>query len=243
MTDRAVRLSRIRVALLVMSIGACAALPSFASDEMMDAPWYSQILLDRVEYADGGEGAALQWGARAWLGGDYRRLWLKSEGSGAGHGRARHADVQLLYGALLSQYWDVQAGIRYEQVSTAARSYAVLGLHGLAPYWFEVDAAAFIGERGAFSARLEAEQDWLITQRLILQPRLETTFAACGDADTGVSHGIGKVDIELRLRYEIVREFAPYLGVVWEHGSYAAGDLDKGGGGAISLVAGIRAWF
>src|SRR3569833_3458423 len=153
---------------------------------MMDAPWYSQRLFDRVEYADGGEGAALQGSARAGLGGDYRRLWLKSEGCGAGHGRARHADVQLLHGALLSQYWDVQAGIRYEQVSTAARSYAVLGLHGLAPYWIEVNAAAFIGERGAFSARLEAEQDWLLTQRLILQPRLETTFAACGDADTGV---------------------------------------------------------
>ena len=136
----------------------------------------------------------------------------------------------------------MQAGIRYDIKPNPSRSYAVIGLQGVAPYWFEVDVAVFLSNKGDLSARLEAEYELRLTQRLLLQPRLELNLAASDDDAIGVGAGLSTAQAGLRLRYEITREFAPYVGVSWSRafGETADRATDPR---RTSFVAGLRFWF
>ena len=181
-----------------------------------------------------------------WYGGDIDRLWIKSAGEGEFDGAVERAEVQALWSRAISPFFDVQAGVRYDVRPDPERAYLVLGVQGLAPYWFEVDGALFVSHRGDITARLEGEYDQRITQRLILQPRVELELALQDVPALGIGSGLSNAEAGLRLRYEIVPEFAPYVGVQYERAfgdtarfSRAAGE-DVGGW---SLVMGVRAWF
>lgn len=216
-----------------------------AAEEMAHAQWYSLVMLDRFELRLHDGAGSLHWDAHAWVGGDNHRLWLRLDGSRTDN-QVDDTEVQLLYSRPISPFWDVQAGLRHDDTPLGARSHAVLGLHGLAPYWVEVDAAAFVSEQGAWSARIEAEQDWLITQRLIVQPRVETALAARDDQEAGIGRGVNEVKLELRLRYEIRREIAPYLGVTWRRLLGETAGLARQAGAAddeAAVVAGLRLWY
>jgi len=214
---------------------------------MHGAQWNYLVLGERFEYhSNGGEPVAV-WEGQGWLGGDVQRLWIKTEGEYASEdSRFEDAEIQALYSRAISPFWDLQAGLRYDITPNPSRTHAVVSLQGLARYWFEVDGALFLSDKGDFSTRLEAEYEFRLTQRLILQPRIELNAAFSDDAATGVGSGLSTADAGLRLRYEFKREFAPYLGVSW---SRAFGDTrsfrraEGEGSNQWSFVAGLRFWF
>ena len=153
--------------------------------------------------------------------------------------------MQALWSRAISPFWDLQAGVRYD-LEPKGRTHAAIGVQGLAPYWFEVDAAAFISHKGDITARTEVEYDLLLTQRLILQPRAEIEASAQDIEEIGIASGLTGFDLGLRLRYEIEREFAPYLGVEWQKALGGTADLTEAEGGdsdKIAIIAGVRAWF
>lgn len=223
-----------------------AALRPAAAEEMLDEKVFSLLLIDRLEYRWHEGVNTAHWNAQAWIGGDYNRIWFKSDGIKSVNGAVEEAEAQLLYSRLITPFWDLQAGVRYDDKPRPSRNYAVLGLQGLAPYWLEVGAAAFISEKGKLSARIEAEQDLLLSQRVILQPRFETNLAVHKEPELGVGQGVNDVDLALRLRYEIRREFAPYVGISWRRKLGSTASLARVSGQDVddlAVVAGIRFWF
>ncbi|MBX7496913.1 copper resistance protein B [Qipengyuania sp. 6B39] len=200
---------------------------------------------DRLEYRarDGADGYL--WDVQGWYGGDIDKFWFKSEGEGAFGEDVEDAEVQGLWSHAIGPWWDLQAGVR-QDLTGPERTHAVIGLQGLAPYLFEIDAAAFVSTKGDVTARIEAELDQRITQRLILQPRVEVALSAQDIPELGVGAGLDHLEAGLRLRYEIVPEFAPYIGVdqEWKVGQSADyARLDGEDTATTSFVAGVRFWF
>lgn len=205
-----------------------------------------KVLADRLEYRlqDGRDGYA--WDVQGWYGGDADKLWLKSEGEGAFRDKPESAEVQALWSHAIGPFFDLQAGIRYDFRPDPERGHLVLGVQGLAPYKFELDAAAFLSEEGDLTARLEAEYDQRLTQQLILQPRIEADIAAQDVPELGIGSGLSSIEAGLRLRYEIAPEFAPYVGVEWERKIGATADFARTASEEVELsraVIGLRAWF
>lgn len=185
------------------------------------------------------------WDIQGYYGTPTERLWFKSEGEGEFGSKPEDAEVQALYAKAFMPFWDLQAGIR-QDIAGPDTTHAVIGVQGLAPYMFEVDAALFLSHRGDLTARIEAEIDQRITQRLILQPRIELNLAAQDIPQLGIGAGLDQIEVGARLRYEIRREFAPYIGVEqsWRTGNSADFARLRGEDpSATSLVAGIRFWF
>ena len=204
------------------------------------------VLIDQLEarIQNGRDGYA--WDGQAWYGGATDRLWIKTEGEGEFGRSPERAEVQALWSRALDPWFNLQAGVRYDFRPDPERGYLVLGIQGLAPYWFEVEGALFLSERGDLSARFEGEYDLRITQRLILQPRLELDLAAQNDRATRIGSGLSSAEAGLRLRYEIVPEVAPYLGVQYGRAFGNTADFRRAAGeevGGWSLLLGVRAWF
>lgn len=206
----------------------------------------SVVILDRLE-ATFGEGAdGYVWDAQGWYGGDINRFWWKSEGEGDIGGELERGEIEALYSRAFTPYFDFQAGVRQRYTPEADRTDLVVGVQGLAPYWFEVDVAAFLSNEGELSARAEAEYDLRLTQRLILQPRAEVDFSAEDVPELAIGSGVTSAELGVRLRYEIRREFAPYVGVEWSSSFGDTRDHIKARGDDpedARLVLGIRAWF
>lgn len=206
----------------------------------------SKILIDRIEWANrsGKDGYALD--AQAWWGGDIDKVWLKGEGEGAFGEDAENVEVQALWSHAIDPWFDLQLGVRHDFAPSTGRTYLVAGVQGLAPYWFEVDVAAFLSSKGELSARAEAEYDLRITQRLILQPRVELELAAQDMPELRVGSGLSAGELGLRLRYEFQRQFAPYAGVQYEHAFGDTADFRRTEGEGAhgwSFLLGVRAWF
>ena len=185
------------------------------------------------------------WDVRGWIGGDYERLWFKTQGDDLLDGPVETAELQLRYSRLVTAFWELAVGVRYD-IEPEPRGFAVFAAHGLAPFLYEVDADAFISEDGDVSARIEIEYPILITQRLVLQPALELDFAVQEVEEIGVGPGLSQIELGLRLRYEIVRELAPYVGFVWERKVGRTADLARRRGEDFDVpafVAGVRFWF
>lgn len=207
-------------------------------------------LFDLLEYQRIGSVNALGWDVLSWRGGDKRRLWFKSEGELNFASRlGGQADLQLLYGKLISPFFDLQIGGRveqhYERGSSPKRVFAVVALQGLAPGAFEVEPALFVSNKGKVSGRFTASLALYQTQRLILQPRFETEFAMQRDLEFGVEGGINDVAFGLRLRYEISRRFAPYFGISyqWSLGATRSRVLREGGApNEFQFIGGVRTW-
>ena len=204
------------------------------------------VMGDRLEWQDTGGDGTLLWDAQGWYGGDLNKLYIKTEGEfSVEEDEIEGAEVQVLYSRAISPFWDVQAGIRYD-LEPKGRTYAVLGVQGLAPYWFEVDTAAFLSSEGDLSASLEAEYELRFSQRLTLQPRVEVAVSAQDVPELGTGAGLVAVEPGVRLRYEIRREFAPYMGVEWQKQFGDTADFTRADGGdpdKIVGVIGLRAWF
>lgn len=206
----------------------------------------SRFRAERLEvgFADGEESYA--WEVDFFYGEPLDRLWLKTEGEGAFGGELEHGEVQALWGHAISPFFDLQAGVRYDFTPDPERAHLALGVQGLAPYWIEVDAAAFLSDEGELTARIEAEHDLRITQRLILQPLVEIALSAQDITELGVGAGLSATEAGLRLRYEIVPEFAPYVGVEWEQAYGRTAAFREAAGedsGSVRAVAGVRIWF
>lgn len=207
---------------------------------------YSQVMFDIAEYQvrDGRDG--FRWSAEGWFGGDINRFVIKSEGSGGFGEGVDDAEIQALYSRAIGPYFNLQTGVRYDIEPNPSRTYATIGFEGLAPYWFEVEGALFLSDKGDVLGRLEGYYDQRITQRLILQPRAEFNLAAQDVPENGIGSGLSDLELGLRLRYEIAREFAPYVGVSWDRKLGDTADFARAAGedpSSTSFVLGVRAWF
>lgn len=222
-----------------------AAFPALHAHAMEHAPAINNyVLIDRLEgwQRDGHDGQA--WEAQGWIGSDLNRFWLRTEGEREA-GRTADAQLELLYGRSVSPWWDVVAGVRHDFKPGDARDWAAFGVQGMAPYKFEVAATAYATD-GQFAATVEAEYDVLLTNRLILQPRIEARLSAQEDREYLEGKGLNSVEASLRLRYEITRRFAPYIGV--SHGRLFGdtAELHEQAGETTRethFVAGVRFWF
>ena len=216
-----------------------------------DQTLYSLALLDLFEVAPAASGVPARLEGFYRIGNDYTKFYLKGEGEGEGliSDAEGEVEVQALYSRLVTEYFEAQAGVRLDTEfgdgDVRARPQLVVGLEGLAPYFFEVEPALFVSYKGDLSARLEGSYDLLITQRLVLQPEAEVNLALQRVEDWGVGAGLNDVEIGLRLRYEIRREIAPYVGVSWLNRFGDAADFARAEGGEASealVVFGLRLW-
>jgi copper resistance protein B len=224
------------------------ALPGPRELVLADEHTFGAVLFDRLEYSDGissGVGSAGQYSMQAWYGLDYDRLVVKAEGELVDNS-VQESETQLLWGHAISTFWDSQLGVKFDTAEGPSRQWLALGVKGLAPYWFEVDANFYVGSQGRVAFSVEAEYELLITQRLILQPRVAVTAYSKNDIKNGVGKGLSSVTAGLRLRYEFSRKFAPYLGLEWtgQYGNTAdLATLEGKPTRQTQVVAGARFWF
>ena len=211
------------------------------AEEHGGMPWSkAELELAEANPASGG----YAWQARASIGGDINRWVVKSEGYG--DRQVDHAEVQALYSKAIGPYFNFEAGLRQDLEAGPRRTYATLGLEGLAPYGIEVEGAVFLSQKGEAFARLETWTDFRLTQRLILQPRVEVNLAAQRSAELGLGGGLNDADAGLRLRYEFTRHFAPYVGLHRERSFGRTAAIARAAGdraGDTRLVVGLRSWF
>lgn len=223
-----------------------AGTPSDWDSPMGPQKPFWMFLADRLETGFSDEVDSYVWDAQAWYGTGMTRLWLKSEGEGEQGESPEGAELQVLYSRLIAPFWDWQIGIRHDFEPSPNRTHFVVGLQGVVPYEFEWDSAFFVSDEGDITARIEAEYDFMLTQRWILQPRLELNGAFSSDREIGIGSGVTSSELGLRLRYHFRREIAPYIGVAWEQLYGETKDIARleGEAGSItSLVFGVRIWF
>ena len=213
-----------------------AAFPDVEGHAAHDAAMHSFAVVDRFEWQWGGEGNGLNLDAQGWIGGDRDRLWFRVDGHGQ-DGRVGEAQAHALYGRAISSWWDLVAGVRQDVRPGPAQTWAAAGIQGLAPYWFEIRATGYVGAAGRTQARFEAGYELLMTNRLVLQPLVELELNGKSDPERGVPAGLSRTDAGFRLRYELRRECAPYVGVVWTN---AKGGDERDGA---RFVTGLRVWF
>ena len=213
---------------------------------MMDQAIFAHLLFDQLEGRFGfSEGNTLRWEAEAWIGTDENRIWLMSEGRYSNN-QLDDGIQQLFYGRAITTYFDALVGTRWDLDSLPSRGWGALGIQGLAPQFFKVAALGYISGEGHLAARLEASYDLLITQRLILQPQIELNFYTKDDPARLVGAGLSELDAGLRLRYEITRQFAPYIGITYLGQYGATADYVSAAGGStqqVRFTAGVRTWF
>ena len=205
----------------------------------------SKVMANLAEY-QAGAGGGYRWEGEAWTGGDLNRFMVKSEGEGSRREGVGAAEVQALYSRAVAPYTDIQIGVRQDFAPGPARTYAAVGFEALLPYWLEAQGGLYLSGKGDLLARLEGTYDLRLTQRLILQPRAELNFAAQDSRATKTGAGLSRAELGLRLRYEIRRELAPYVGVSYDRAYGRTADFARAAGHDASdtrLVMGLRAWF
>ncbi len=224
--------------------------PEFSNKILPDDKTYFYFVADRLEYYSIEGLNPLVADVQGYIGKDYNKFWFKAEGEFLTAEKEGEMEVQGLYSRPLTAYFDLQAGLRYDLAYSNAgnnsRVFAVIGLQGLAPYLFEVDGSIQLSEEGDLSGSFEGEIDLLVTQRLVIQPRLATSVAVQEVEEFGVGSGLNNIQLGLRLRYEIKREFAPYLGISWNRKLSETADMAKLEGADVSVfgvVAGVRLWY
>jgi len=210
-----------------------------------DQAIYTHVILNEFEDRFGSGNHNFHWSGEAWTGTDKNRLWLKSEGEVTG-GKVEDGQHELLYDRPVSAYFDVQAGLRSDIDAAPNRNWAAFGIQGLAPNFFEVSATAYVRGSGHYAAKLEGSYELLLTQRLILEPRIEANFYSKTDSERAIGSGLSDVDAGLRLRYEFSRKFAPYIGFTYANKFGGTGDFARADGehpNSRRLVAGVRVWL
>lgn len=203
-------------------------------------------ILDQFEGRTDGRAPELRWSAQGWVGTDYDKFWVKTEGFRRGDGDIDDGRHEFIYSRAISTYFDVQGGLRSDIDSRRVRNWAAFGVQGLAPLFFEVEGTAYVSDNGHLAARFEGSYDLLITNRLILQPEIEINLQSRSDPARLVGAGISDIDAGIRLRYEVTRKFAPYIGVAYEAKFGQTASFARRSGESTSgvrFVFGVRSWF
>ncbi len=241
---------KLRAALgLVSGLGILVATGKPVAAQVSDRVNYLFLMAQEMEQASGLEGQPIRLDAEGWYGGDYTRLWMKVEGDAATTSSEGEVEVQALFSRLVAPYWDLQAGIRVDQLwgdANRSRTHLALGVQGLAPYWFEVEATVFLSTEGDVSTQFTGSYDLLLTQRLVLESQLDFNAGLQKVAKFGEGSGITDLEVAMRLRYEIRREFAPYIGLAWTKMFSGTADYARLSGRRVrdgTLVAGLRWWY
>ena len=218
----------------------------YAKHHMGDDDYLGSVIMDRLESVISSRNVGLTYDWQAWFGKTNDRALIRAEGEII-DGRFENARNELLWAHAVTPFWDSQIGVRYDSGKGTDRGWLALGIQGLAPYWVYVEATGYVNEQGRTAFRLELEYDLLITQRLILQPRTELNIYSRDDVSRDVKSGLSMMELGVRLRYEIVREFAPYVGVDWERRFESSVVQTPTAGyttiNDIRFVAGVRFWF
>jgi copper resistance protein B len=209
-----------------------------------DQQLYLHGLLSQFEGRLGAD-SGFRWEGEGWAGDDDNRLVVKSEGE-VSDGRVEDGQQELFYSRPISTYFDLQAGARYDLDAGTGRAWSAFGVEGLAPYFFTVSATAYASDAGHYAAKLQVSNALRLTQRLILEPEAELNFYTRSDPARRLGSGLSDLDAGLRLRYEISRKFAPYVGAVWEPKFGETADLTRAAGlrsNGVRIALGIRSWF
>lgn len=212
---------------------------------LADEHSFGSVLVERLERVDTNDGNATAYDIQAWFGRDFNRLVIKAEGD-YGQGRLQDSRTEALWSHAIASYWDIQMGVRFDNGVGSNREWLAFGIQGLAPYWFDVEATGYIGESGRTALRLSALNDLLLTQRFILQPRVELNIYGKNDEEREIGSGLSDAEFGVRLRYEFSRQFAPYVGVEWAGKFGETADLAHDTGedkDETRWVFGFRAWF
>ena len=211
--------------------------------EMDDTKRFAKVIVDQFEWRGGAN--AFVWDAQGWYGGDYNKLWAKTEGERA-RASTDAARAELFWDRIVARWWSLQAGARHDFGEGPTRNWAAIGIEGIAPYWFDVEATAYVGEGGRTAARIKTEYDLLFSQRLIMQPEAEVNLYGKEDRERNIGSGLSDLELSLRLRYEIRREVAPYIGVTLVKRFGATASLARAAGedvNAVRATLGMRIWF
>ncbi len=222
-----------------------AAFPDVQGHSVHDDAVHYFVLFDQFEAQAGGGADGFSWDTKGWVGRNRDRLWFRAEGERAG-GRFEQAQTNILYGRAISPWWDLTAGVRLDTIPGTPRTALAVGVQGLAPYWFDIEASAYLEPSGRAHVRLETEYDLLLTNRLVLQPLAEFEIYGRADPERRIGAGLSTGELGLRLRYEIRRELAPYVGVVWSRRFFGTADYATSAGDRISgtrLAVGVRFWM
>jgi copper resistance protein B len=242
------------VALFAIATGAAAqtsavppapGLEPGAMQPVMDQGIYAHAIFNQLEGRWNGSNTEFRWDGQGWVGTDYDKLWIKSEDT-VSQGAVDDGQQQFLYSRAITTYFDLQGGLRSDIDSRPTRNWAAFGIQGLAPYFFDLEVTGFVSDEGRLAAKLEASYDVLLTQRLILQPQIELNLYSKADPARLVGAGFSDIDTGLRLRYEIDRKFAPYIGAVYQGKFGQTANFARQAGestGDFRFVFGIRAWF
>jgi copper resistance protein B len=212
---------------------------------MGDSHYLGAFIVDRLEGVNARGDFSMTYDWQAWYGQDYDKLVIRAEGE-IDQGTFKNNRNEALWGHALTAFWDTQLGVRVDSGLGTDRVWGAFGVQGFAPYWIYIEATAYVGEEGRTAFRLETEYDVLITQKLILQPRVEVNFYSQSDPSRLVSTGLSNIEAGLRLRYEIKREFAPYVGIEWASSFGSAADIIQSQGKRAEearFVAGVHFWF
>ncbi|MEW7972667.1 MAG: copper resistance protein B [Candidatus Thiodiazotropha endolucinida] len=218
---------------------------SLLAGGMNDDPLIYKVMIEKLEIRESDEANPLVLDAEAWVGYDLNKFWFKTELERPG-GETEEAEIQLLYSRAIFPFWDVQVGWRRDLIPDPERDWLAISLKGLAPYLFEVDASLFAGESGQIGVRLDAEYEYLFTQRLVLTPEIEVNLHTKDDEEVGIGSGLSDLSLGLQLRYEVKREFAPYIGVNWSKRFGDTADFAREEGEDVSdlqWLVGVRAWY
>ena len=221
-----------------------AAFPEVSVRPVMDNSFHSFLLLDRLEWQRVGRDGGPSWEARGWWGRDRDRLWFRTEGDTEA-GRIGSLEAHALYGRAIARWWDFVTGVRQDVRPSAPQTWAAIGIQGLAPYWFNIEATAYVGGSGRTQFRFETEYELLVTNRVILQSLIEINILGKADPTRGLGAGLSSTEIGVRLRFLIKREFAPYLGVTWNQRHFGTADFAKAAGdrtGGARVIVGVRLW-
>ena len=213
---------------------------------VMDQGIFAHAILNQNEGRWNDTETEYRWEGQGWVGTDYDKLWIKSEGTVQSNGTVDDGQDQFLYSRAITTYFDLQGGLRSDLDSRPTRNWAAFGIQGLAPYFFDLEVTGFVSGEGHLASKLEASYDLLLTQRLILQPQIELNVYSKSDPARQVGAGFSDIDTGLRLRYEFSRTFAPYLGVVYEGKFGQTANFARQAGESTSdvrFVFGIRTWF
>lgn len=222
-----------------------AAFPDVEGHAVHDRAIHTFVLFDELEWRSGSGPNGFNVETSGWVGGDMNRFWFRGEGESAGDA-VDSAEAHALYGRAIARWWDLVAGVRQDMRPGPAQTWAAFGIQGLAPYWFEVEATGYVGERGRTHARLEVAYELLLTNRLIARPVLELDLYGKAIPESGIGAGLSRTEAGLRVRYEIRREFAPYVGVTWNRKYGGTAGFAREAGEDVSgtrLAVGVRVWF
>ena len=222
-----------------------AAFPDVEGHAVHDRGIHYFVLFDQLEWQAVSHANVFNLDASGWIGGDRNRLRFRAEGD-ADESDVGDAQVHVLYGRQFARWWDFVAGIRQDFAPGPAQTWAAVGVQGLAPYWFDIEATAYIGSSGRTHLRLEAEYELLLTNRLVLQPLIEAEIFGKADPSRGVGAGLSTTDAGLRVRYEFRRELAPYVGITWRNAWGQTSDFAEAAGedrSGARFTTGMRLWF